>query len=280
MAMDVDELVRKLRDLPSLPAVVVELMSSMDQKDIDVNALSSKIALDQALAAKTLRLANSSFYGLQFKVNSISQAVAILGFHSMRKIVTACAVTGAFPKSAGPAGFSFDSFWRHSVASAVCAQLLAKRMGVNPDTAFTTGLLHDIGMLVLAIRLPEQYIQVLAHQREFDSYPLDAERAIFGIDHCEVGSTLLAFWNFPLDVREAVASHHAPDLAGGASLALTVNLGSILAHALDLSGDENGLAPPVTQRAWELLALSEEDSLPLFRQAEANFESLCQILVQ
>jgi putative nucleotidyltransferase with HDIG domain len=281
MAMDIDELVRKLRDLPSLPAVVVELMSSMEQQDIDVPALAARIALDQALAAKTLRLANSSFYGLQFKVISIQQAISILGFHSVRKIITACAVTGAFPKNqAGPAGFSFDNFWRHSVASAVCAQLLAPRLGVNPDTAFTAGLLHDIGTLVLAIRLPAQYEQVLAWRREHDCYPVEAEQAIFGIDHSEVGSKLLAFWNFPLAVREAVAAHHAPNPDDGPSLALALNLGSTLARALDLTGDEDDLAPPVSQAAWDLLALSEADSEPLFRQAETNFASLCQILVQ
>ncbi len=281
MAMDVNELVRKLRDLPSLPAVVVELMSSMEKPDIDTAALAAKIALDQALAAKTLRLANSSFYGLQFKVTSIQQAVNILGFHSVRKIVTACAVTAAFPKTmAGPAGFSFENFWRHSVASAVCAQLLAPRLGVHPDTAFTAGLMHDIGTLVLAIRLPQEYEKVLAHRRDLDCFIPEAEQAIFGLDHAEVGSNLLAFWNFPLDVREAVATHHTPDAGAGASLALVVNLGSTLARALDLTGDDDDLVPPVTQQAWDLLALSEADSGPLFRQAETNFESLCQILVQ
>lgn len=281
MAMDIDELVRKLRDLPSLPAVVVELMSAMEQQDIDVAALATKISLDQALAAKTLRLANSSFYGLQFKVISIQQAISILGFHSVRKIITACAVTGAFPKNKdAPAGFSFDNFWRHSVASAVCAQLLAPRLKVNPDTAFTAGLLHDIGTLVLAIRLPRQYEEVLAYQRERDCYPVEAEQAVFGMDHSAVGKGLLAFWNFPLEVREAVAEHHQPNPGNGPSLALAIQLGSTLARALDLSGEENDMAPPITRQAWDLLGLSEDEAQPLFRQAETNYESLCQILVQ
>lgn len=281
MPMDTEELVRKLRDLPSLPAVVVELLSSMEQQDVDAQALAGRIALDQALAAKTLRLANSSFYGLQFKVGSIAQAISILGLHSVRKIITACAVTGAFPRTAdAPAGFSFDSFWRHSVASAVCAQLLAPRLGANPDTAFTAGLLHDIGVLVLAIRLPRQYEEVLAYRREHDCYPAEAELAVFGVDHSEVGSKLLAFWNFPPDVRDAVGGHHRSDGAAATGLTRAIQLGSTLARALDLTGDDDDLVPPVSQQDWDALALSEADSAPLFRQAEANFESLCQILVQ
>ncbi|MBC7455158.1 MAG: HDOD domain-containing protein, partial [Massilia sp.] len=90
MQIAIEEVVKRLRDLPSLPAVVIELLSTMEQEDIDIHLLGAKIALDQSLTAKTLRLANSSFYGLQSKVISIPQAISVLGFRSIRSLVTAC----------------------------------------------------------------------------------------------------------------------------------------------------------------------------------------------
>ena len=144
-----EHIIRQIQELPSLPVVVLELLSSMDQDDTDVHVLAQKIELDQGLAAKTLRIANSSFYGMQSKVTSIPQAVSVLGFHSIRTVVTACALTGSFAPVSG--GFDFQAFWRHSLATAVAARLLAPHLRVNPETAFTAGLLHDLGLSLIHI---------------------------------------------------------------------------------------------------------------------------------
>lgn len=278
MPISTEEVVRHIRDLPSLSAVVVELLSTMEQEDIDVHKLGGQIALDQALAAKTLRLANSSFYGLQSKVTNIAQAVSVLGFHSIRTLVTACAVTGSFPET-GRGSFNFKAFWRHSVATGVCAQLLARRLKLNPDSAFTAGLLHDIGALVLATRFPAQYEEMLAYRRQHDCSTLVAEHAVFGLDHALVGSTLASHWKFPLAMQSAVASHHAPDPAWTASLELVVHAANALAHALDLSEVEDDLAPPLSAEVWQVLALSEADSMLLFKDAETTFHEMCRVLI-
>lgn len=275
MSIALESVVKQIQNLPSLPAVVVELLSSMDQEDIDVQSLAAKIALDQALTAKTLRLANSSFYGMSSKVTTIAQAISVLGFHSIRTIITACSLTGAFQDN-GQGSFNFKAFWRHSVATAVCAKLLARPMRLNPETAFTAGLLHDIGSLVLATRFPQQYEEMLAYQRANDCYLIEAERAVFELDHAVVGSALAAYWKFPLAMQQAVAEHHAGEPAG---LGLAVHAGNALAHALDLSGVEDDLAPPLHAAAWEALDLSEAAGRELFRAAEETFHELSQILV-
>ncbi len=171
-----EHIVRQIQELPSLPAVVLELLSSMDQDDIDVHVLAHKIELDQALAAKTLRIANSSFYGMQSKVTSIPQAVSVLGFHSIRTVVTACALTGSFAPAAG--GFDFQAFWRHSLATAIVARLLAPHLRVNPETAFTAGLLHDLGTLVLATRFPAEHALVRSYRQAHDCQMAEAELAV------------------------------------------------------------------------------------------------------
>ncbi|MES2016226.1 MAG: HDOD domain-containing protein [Pseudomonadota bacterium] len=272
------DVVRQLRDLPSLSTVVVELLSTMEEADLDIQVLGAKIAMDQSLTAKTLRLANSSFYGMSSKVTTIQQAIAILGFHSIRTLVTACAVTGSFPPGAG-AQFNFKGFWRHSVATAVGAKLLAVHTKLNPETAFTAGLLHDIGTLVLATRFPAEYAQMLDHRKEHDCYICEAEQAVFGIDHAAVGSALAAHWKFPEAMQGAVAGHHGADMQGPASLALVVHAANIIAHALDLSGDEDDLAPPMSDAVWNALALSDTSWNNLFRETEATYAEMCQILV-
>lgn len=278
MAIAIEEVVRHIRDLPSLPAVVIELLSTMEQEDVDVHVLGAKIALDQSLTAKTLRLANSSFYGLQSKVTSIQQAIAVLGFRSIRSMVTACAVTASFPATAR-GSFDFKAFWRHSVATGVCAQLLARQLKVNPDSAFTAGLLHDIGALVLATRFAAQYEEMLAYRRQQDCSVLDAELAVFGLDHALVGSTLAAYWKFPLAMQSAVASHHVDGRTATPALDLVVHAANTLAHALDLGEVEDDLVPPLSAHVWQVLALSEADSMTLFRAAETTFHEMCQVLI-
>ena len=284
------DIIKCVRDLPSLPAVVAELLATMEQEDIDTHVLAAKIALDQALTAKTLRLANSSFYGLQSKVTTIQQAISVLGFHSIRTLVTACSVTASFAP-VKDVEFDFQAFWRHAIGGAVCARVLAPRCGVNPDTAFTAGLLHDLGTLVLCTRFPAEYRRVLAHRREHDCTTSAAQLAVFGIDHAAVGSALTAHWKFPRQIQAAVAGHHLGDEAaahggpgagnGGRaapSLTTVIYLANILAHALDMSGQEDDQVPPLSLAAWDALGLDDGAWQARFAEAEQLYHDMCQTL--
>ncbi|WEF31159.1 HDOD domain-containing protein [Pseudoduganella chitinolytica] len=216
-ALTYDEVVEGLGDLPSLPAVVMELLNSIDQEDVDIGLLARKVSHDQALTAKTLRLANSSAYGFQVKVTTIQQAITYLGFETTRNLITAAAVTGCFAEGKC-AGFDHKAFWRHSIGSAACAKVLARHMRFNQDYAFTAGLLHDIGRLVLVSGFPRHYERVLAWRAQHDSTLLLAERTVLGIDHVEAGLALAEHWNFSDTMRLAIGGHHAPTRPGPASL--------------------------------------------------------------
>ncbi|MBA5636027.1 HDOD domain-containing protein [Duganella sp. LX20W] len=273
-----DDIIKQVHDLPSLPAVVAELLTTVEQDEVDLHALAGKIALDQSLTAKTLRLANSSFYGMPTKVTTIGQAIAVLGFHSIRTLVTACAVTGAFRPGAA-SRFAFEPFWRHAIGTAVCARALARHARLSPETAFTAGLLHDLGTLVLATRYPAEYDAVEAYRRQHDCGPGVAQHAIFGYDHARVGSALAAHWKFPPAIQDAVSGHHHPDGPDGMSLALLIHVADVLAHALDLGGEEDDQVPPLSQQSWRMLALSDAACMAIFAETEATFQDLCQILV-
>jgi putative nucleotidyltransferase with HDIG domain len=267
-----------LDDLPSLPAVVMELLSCIDQDDVDVSVLARKVSYDQALTAKTLRLANSSLYRLQVKVTTIQQAITFLGFQATRNLITAVAVTGCFPPGLCP-GFDDRAFWRHSIATAACARVLARRMRLNQDYAFTAGLLHDIGRLVLISQQPQRYQQVLAQRSTRDCHLLDAERAVLGVDHVAAGVALAQHWNFSDTMRQAIAHHHSPEAAGAGFLATIVHVANAIVHALDLARDEDELVPVVSSVAWTALGLNDESYLHTFRETELQFKEMASILM-
>lgn len=276
-----NELIREVHNLPALPAVVSELLLTMDQENLDSHTLAARLARDQALSAKTLRLANSSFYGMSTRITTIPQAVSVLGMHSLRTLITACAITGSF---AAPSALQFDfpAFWRHAIATAAAARTLAARARLDPDTAFLAGLLHDIGTLVLVSCRPEAYRDVLAYQRAHDCPSTPAQQAVFGTDHAAVGSALAAHWKFPAAIQAAVADHHRSDLAGAGpatlSLPALIGLADALAHALDLAGLADEQAPALPLSLWQALPLDDAGWDQVFRDTEQLFHDMCQAL--
>jgi putative nucleotidyltransferase with HDIG domain len=277
-AIALDEIVRKLEDLPSLPAVVMELLSSIDEENVDISVLAKKVSHDQALTAKTLRLANSSLYGLQVKVTTIQQAITFLGFQTTRNLITAAAVTGCFAQGQCP-GFDDKAFWRHSIAVAACCKVLARRMRFNQDYAFTAGLLHDIGRLVLVSSFTEQYQRVMEYRKEKDVPVQQAELAILGIDHVAAGTALAQHWNFSDTMNMAISFHHEPDAVGAGLLATIVHVANAIVHALDIAGEDDDLVPTVASNAWTALGLNQEAYTHVFRETELQFEEITLVLM-
>jgi putative nucleotidyltransferase with HDIG domain len=275
--LTLDQVVSGLKDLPALPLVVNELLVSFDNPDVELGELAAKIANDQALAAKTLRLANSSFYGLQSKVRTISQAIAVLGFDSVRALVVGAGVIDSF-RAGRDSGFDFDGFWRHSIATALCARALARRGGSPPEVSFVAGLLHDLGRLVLVTRFPEGYAEVLAQRVLRDCPLLEAERAVLGIDHAQTGRALGQHWRIPEAICRAIANHHQPMQQDFGELPAVVHVANVIAHGLDLQGDADDVVPPLVQGAWDSLRLDAAALRAVFAATEAQFEETCQIL--
>jgi len=272
-----DRLAEQIEQLPALPEVVMDLLQNIDREDVDIGVLARKMSHDQTLTAKALRFANSPFYGTQGKISSIQQAITLLGMKTVRQILTAAALASVFPDNRCK-GFEFRAFWRHAMGTAICARLLARMLHLNQDFAFTAGLLHDIGRLVLVTRFPHSYEQVIAYRDEHDIFLLDAERSILGTDHVAVGLALAERWRFPEVIRHAIAGHHTPEPLGSSSIASLVNVANGIVHALDLAAVDNDLVPPVSLDAWRNVGLDDAAYLRLFRETEVEFEKISSIL--
>lgn len=271
-----NDVIKSVRDLPSLSAVVSELLSSFDQTDASVGMLADKVSRDQALTAKTLRIANSSFYGLQHKVTTVQQAIIVLGLDCIRSLVTAAAVTDNFSASMH-ASFQLKSFWRHSVSTALCAKSIAKELKLNQDSAFIAGLLHDVGRLVLVTGFPQQYAQAIIYRDTHDCHMLEAERKVLGVDHMVAGLALAEHWKFPIVMQKAIGSHHAPKIQDQGDVPGIVHVADVIAHALDLSDHEDDLVPPLVESAWDRLNLGQDALRNIFRRTEEEFDEACQI---
>ena len=272
-----EQVLAKIHQLPSLPVVVLALLTSMGQEDVNIDAVANKIAQDQALAARVLRLANSSFYGMVKQVSSIHEAITILGFRTVRSLATTAALIGSF-RGQGAASFDATPFWRHAIAAAVCARALASHLGINPEFAYTAGLLHDIGRLVLVTQFQAGFESAMAYRARHDCPLLEAEQAVLGIDHARVGEVLMTHWKFPEDMQQALAHHHSPLVGREPMLAVIVIAADAIAHALDLSGNEDDLVPSLPSGLWTQLGLNEATLFDVFKQTEKQFNLISPVL--
>jgi putative nucleotidyltransferase with HDIG domain len=273
------QIVGGLRALPSLPTVVMELLRTMGDEDVDIDRLARGIGNDQALAARTLRVANSPFYGVQGKIDTIAEAITVLGFVNVRSLVTTAGIATAWPAGIA-AGFEARIFWRHCLSVAACTETLAPYAHLRPETLFLAGLLHDIGRLVLVSTHPDAFAEIQRRRRLDDCQPVDAERAVLGFDHAQIGSALCRHWHIPESIADAVERHHQlrQETTGAADMADVVHVGDAVAHALDLAEDPEGMVPPPDGAAWRRLGLSESDLRAVLVKSERQFSGFANIL--
>jgi putative nucleotidyltransferase with HDIG domain len=267
------QIIEDVKDLPTLPAVVMEILNCIDQENIDTHELANKVSHDIALTAKTLRYANSAYYSTMVKVTTIQQAISLLGLTTVRQLIVSAALTGCFPENNCP-GFNHKHFWRHSNMVGIVARILARRLSVNQDVAFTAGLLHDLGTLVLVSYHSEQYAQVIVWQTDHQATQFQAERQVLGIDHAAVGEELARQWNFSDQMIHAIAGHHQPDKPGLGYLATIIHAANGITHALCLSDTEDQTAAEISAQTWESLGLDQESLDQVFQEASLEFKKL------
>jgi putative nucleotidyltransferase with HDIG domain len=260
---NVNNVLDHIQKLPSLPSLVMEILENFNNEKVEVAVLANKISRDQAIVARVLRVANSPFFGLSGQIGSISEAISVLGFNNLRGLVMAASIINAFPHTGK---FDWAAFWRHSIGAAVCAKSLAKRVGLNPETAFTAGLLHDIGKLVMGVYFP----QVFEQAHEFDDgssvESLQAERAALGLDHAALGGEVAKRWNFPQAIREAVELHHTEAIAvTGKTLTDVIYVANLFSHALEDGHIQEAKAAHLASEAWARLGL-ESDKLEVLAE--------------
>ncbi len=276
-------LVQEIR-LPALPQVMMELMEVINDPKSSAQDMAHIIARDTALSSNLLRIVNSSYYSFPFPIDTVQRAVALMGIREISAIAFSASFLKMFNRTPVKC-ITIEAFWKHSIACGMMARALAVRCEMpNPERHFLSGLLHDLGRLVLAAHLPEWTGSLFATARE-RSLPLyQVEIESCGFDHGRFGGTLLKKWDFPSTLVAALSNHHRDQGDPDFDEPATVHMADIMAKALGLgsSGDER--VPPIHSGHWERLKLAPEDlvkiAVDLDGEIERSFGSIVSDSVQ
>lgn len=253
--MKLEDVFEQTHRLPTVPKVVHELIDSFGKPNTDLGDIAAKIALDQVIAAKTLRLANSAHFATTHRIGSLHEAVMVLGFTTMRTLVVAAGITGAFVCTQN---FDRKQFWRNSLEVAAYSRWLARICKQDTDAAFTCGLMYNIGELLLHVVVPDIATQIDQWAAEGgDRQAL--EDANIGFDYIEVGAELAQRWSFPESFRLAIL-HQANPLAHPecGSLGLILNLAIYLAKHIKQETEPSAILAALPLEILTALELAPE----------------------
>lgn len=234
--------IRCLGELPPFSPILNRLLASLAKEDVSFNKLGDLIEKDPVMAGNLLHLVNSALYARRGSINSVRHALSLLGMNKLRNAVLGMSISRMWNQVRTPPSWSMARFNMHSSAAAILSDLLSQKLTVDyAEGAFVAGLLHDVGRLLIALGLTEEYGRIL-QMHEQDGKPLlECEMEVIGITHPELSAEALAHWNLPEPIQNAVRFHHAPELdkaatgAGGVTLSRVLDAANQYVNSLGVS---------------------------------------------
>ncbi|MGE5454598.1 MAG: HDOD domain-containing protein [Methylocystaceae bacterium] len=259
--LTVEQVVSQVKDLPTLPEVAIEVIKLTDDPNATAQDINRVVGKDQGLTAKVLKLANSAYYGFPRRIATVTEATVLLGFQTVRSIVMAASVSDMLSREVQGYSLASGELWRHSQATAMGARLLARQCKYPAsDVAYTAGLLHDIGKVILNHYLEEAYQPVVETVTREGVMFMEAETAILGFNHAEIGARVGEKWNLPLPLVEAIANHHSPQLATiDPRLTAIIHLADCLTMIMGVGLGVDGLFYGMQEDALQKLGLTTEN---------------------
>lgn len=197
-----------IRELPAVPLVISEILNMIDHKDVGAGKIASLIEKDQSLTARVLKVANSPYYGFSRRIATVDLAVVVMGLNTIKEILLGI-MLHKFVSKSKKRSLDIKAFWEYSVFCASAARLLSRKLGYRlAGEAFVAGLMHDIGVLIISEYFTDKYnkINMLITERKIDI--IDAEEAVLGANHCEIGAWIAEKWNLPRNLVTAIRNHH------------------------------------------------------------------------
>lgn len=284
---DIREKLNSIKDLPTLPAIAMELNRMLQDAGSTVDTISEKIETDQSISSKVLKLINSAFFGLRSQVTNIHDAVVLLGFNSVRNIVLSVSVIKAFKEKDGEYGYDMSTFWQHSIATAITGKYLSEISGKGePGDCFTTGLLHDIGKVILAQYFSDLFIQIIGAMKE-KSIPFSkAEKEYLGqMGHARIGGFLAEKWRFPSSLTRTIEEHHTlsgkfSDIGSVTHVAdIIVNIQNVNASGLDLV-QKKSMMPVMNRESVEMLKEHIGTSSKWYPELTEKIDDACSFFAE
>ena len=228
------QVISGIRNLPTPPIVFQQIQKVINDPETSVGDVASILSEDPAMSVKILKLTNSAFYGLSREIDSVKHAVMIIGLEAVKNLVLSASVLNMFKANDGNKEYH-ESFWRHSLATAFSARIIATKVRkgkqFNPDPGFSCGLIHDIGKMIFCCFMPQEYKAIQDYRATHPEMPeLEAEVAVLGFTHAQMGRQLAVTWKLPARMADSIGYHHNPEIRNGSDdFAYLINLADYVA---------------------------------------------------
>lgn len=275
---DIQQIIKGIDKLPTLPLIVTKLTELVKNPNTSAADIQNIIAKDQALSARVLKLVNSAFYGFSERISSISHAIVILGFNTIKNVALTASVFEMFGKMDEGSEFDKEGFWVHSIAVAGVSKTIASHLRLTTgEDIFIAGLLHDIGKIILDQFAHDDYVKVIQAVNERNILIMDAEMDVLDISHSQVGIHLATQWKLPPALVQMVGLHHKPELASDlAKATFCVHFADILVRAMGIGSGGDKKIPVVNKQLWEQCGLDAQAVTSIIHKAENDLRDVEQ----
>ena len=256
----VKNLIAKIDDLPTLPNVITKIMEILENPKSTARDIDNVIKTDQTLTAKTLKMVNSAYYGFPRRITTVTDAVVILGFNTVRSLALSATVCKMF--LGGSKDFDREALWEHSIAVAFASRIIAKRVRYSDEEeAFVSGLLHDVAKIVEDQYFHEEFMKAVTKSKNELISLLECERQELGMDHSLIGRRVADKWNLPLKITKVIGYHHQPEFAGGEDQEITsiVHVADVLVKIRKIGDSGNYGSIEINKTAIAALKLNKKD---------------------
>jgi len=275
----IESIVDQTDTLYSMPFFYNRLNEKINHPRSSLADIGHVISEDQGLTVRLLKLANSPLFGYHANIDSITKALTLIGTQQLRDLALAVSVMGSF-KGIPNDLIDMKSFWKHNIACGILSRSIATyRREVNQERFFVSGMLHDVGILVMCSAIPVSVREMLQDRKSSHELYYAAEQKLLGFEHGAVGGALLAKWKIPLNISEPIMFHHSPEAALKYPLETAIiHLADIICHTMGFSLAEDWQIPPMDNTAWNTLDIPVNQLDTIIKQSETQIEETFAVL--
>lgn len=278
--LNILEIINEDPKLSSLPEIYFQIKEAIDNPASGFEDVEYIIKNDSALSIKLLRIVNSSFYGFEEQVEAISHAISIIGTKQLADLALATTILSVFSE-VDPDSIDMNSFWRHNVSCGICARAIgAWDQKLNSEKLFLSGILHDVGRLVMLENRPNLVNKALDTHKETGKFLFLSERDSWGSDHAAIGAALVEHWKLPASLAEMVRYHHepleAPNLAYECCI---VNVADTITKAMEFGSSGDCFVPSIEPAVWDKINLSPKNLDVLLDRVETQFTDVIDFFI-
>jgi len=274
-----ETIIEKIIDLPTLPKVCAALMEMMENPDTNARDINRLLARDPALASKILKMVNSAYYALPKRIADLNQSIVLLGFKTIKNLILTAVVFKVFKRKTQNNFFDRNKFWKHSIASACLNKIIARKFpSLDSELAYTFGLFHDIGKLIIDEFVPENMVKILENARAKGLSFYESEMELFDINHSQLGYELTKKWQLPDELAYAILLHHDKEEIKKSTLLAINSFSDYICLIKGLIASGSCQTSRLNKNLWMQLDLSSKDLPKLFKTVELELKVIEELL--